>query len=148
MESFSIFNNQATSTSNLNIPVSELANNSNNSNPNPTLPSHHDILTIFKLSESSIQLWKSKYQNKSISYKLCIIDFKRKDSELEAKHDDVSSNIQEYVNDNSKVEIAVLNEDQCKFDNQEQFGHIFNPNEYVFLKATIDDMNKWVSDVC
>lgn len=142
MENFSIFNkNQATSNS---LQTSETANQLSNSNNN-TVPitMHHDILTIFKLSESSLQLWKSKYQNKSISYKLCIIDYKRKDSEI--AHNDVSSNISEYVDNNSKVEIAVLNEDECKFRNQDQFGHIYNPNEYVFLKATIDDLTKWVS---
>lgn len=150
MENFSIFaSNQATSSAASNLPISELVNQSSNSNPiGVQLPphQHHDILSIFKLSETSLQVWKSKYQNRPISYKLCIIDFKRKDSELEARHqEEVSSNIAEYVNNNLKVEIAVLNEDECKFKNQETFGHIYDANEYVFLKASIDDMSKWVS---
>lgn len=151
MENFSIFaSQQASSSASGNLPISELVNHSSNSNPigvqSPPPHQHHDILTIFKLSESSLQVWKSKYQNRPISYKLCIIDFKRKDSEFEARHqDEVSSNISEYVNSNLKVEIAVLNEDECKFKNQETFGHIYDANEYVFLKASIDDMSKWVS---
>lgn len=151
MENFSIFaSNQATSSTTSSLPISELVNQSSNSNGVQPLPhQHHEILTIFKLSESSLQVWKSKYQNRAISYKLCIIDFKRKDSELEARHqDEVSSNISEYVNSNLKVEIAVLNENECKFKSQETFGHIYSANEYVFLKASIDDMSKWVSSIC
>lgn len=134
-------------TANLNVPISDLGNQSNSNPVGSPQPHHHDILAIFKLSGSSLQVWKSKHLNKTISYRLCIIDFRRKDSEIEAKHDDVSSNISEYVNNNSKVEIAVLSEDGCKFKNQEQFGQVFNPNDYVFLKATIDDISKWVSEV-
>jgi hypothetical protein len=149
METFSFFTGQATTSNNNqnsnNLQITEQVNQSSNSNNPIVAHQHHDILTIFKITESSLQVWKSKYQNKSISYKLCIIDFKRKDSELEAKQDDLSSNLSEYVNSNSKVEIAVLNEDDCKFKNQETFGHVFNTHEYVFLKATIDDMSKWVS---
>lgn len=145
MENFSVFNNQATtSNSTVQTPISEQVGNQSGIN-SCAIGHHHDILTIFKLSEASLQVWKSKYQNKAIAFKLHIIDFKRKDSELEAKQDDVSSNISEYVDSNSKVEIAILNENDCKFRNQEQFGHVFKSNEYVFLKATIDDMSKWVS---
>jgi len=149
MENFNVFNkNPQTSTyesmDTIQVTNNELVNQSGSNSNHAPIHSHQDILTIFKLTESSIQVWKSKFQNKPISYKLCIIDFKRKDSELEAKNqDDVSSNISEYVNGNSKVEIAILNEDDCKFKNQEQFGHIFNPKEYVFLKASIDDISKW-----
>lgn len=148
MENFTFFKGQA-STSNepiVQLPVSELVNQSSNSNT-PTQFVHHDILTIFSITDSSLQVWKTKYQNKSISFKLCIIDYKRKDSEFEAKQDDISSNISEYVNGNSKVEIAILNENDCKFKNQEQFGHVYDPKDYVFLKATIDDMSKWVSNI-
>ena len=111
------------------------------SNHHLNVKQYHDILTIFKLSDASLQVWNSKYQDKLISFKLNLIDYKRKNSREidECKHKE--------TNNLDKVEIAILNEDNCKFKNQEQYGHTFNSKELVFLKATIDDINKWVSSL-
>ena len=150
MDSHEFFNTGSTSNAMINnsgLAIFDLASTCP-SNGQPSSTFHlapMDTLTILKLYGNSLQIWKHKYAGRSISYKLCLVDIKRKDSEVECKLDDASSNFSEYVNHSSNVQIAVLNENECRFQNQEQFGRRFDPTEYVYLKAKIDDIHKWVS---
>lgn len=150
MDSTGLFNSGNTSNQIVNnngLALFDIANSCHSSGQ-PASIAHlapMDTITILKLYGNSLQIWKHKYAGRPISYKLCLVDIKRKDSEVELKLDDASSNFSEYVNHSSSVQIAVLNETECRFQNQEQFGRRFDPSEYVFLKAKIDDIHKWVS---
>ncbi|RWS07450.1 glycerophosphocholine phosphodiesterase GPCPD1-like protein [Dinothrombium tinctorium] len=101
----------------------------------------------FKISENSFTIWKRKYKERIYSYKLHCIDLQRRDSEMTAlgldeNQDSTNITDNEQSGQSQPIEICALNDKEYCFTKQEQFGRVYNPNEYVMLRTQIADPSK------
>ena len=62
----------------------------------------------------------------------------RRDSEIGMDHfnGQESSNMNDIVQDSSAIKISVLKDGLCTPRSQEQFGHLYDPNEFVLFQSS------------
>ena len=100
-------------------------------------PSSKDAVIQLKVYNAPIDFWKRRYKDRPIWYKISPINMLRRDSEIAMDHYDgqESSNMNDIVEDSSVVRISVLKDGLCTPRSQEQFGHLYDPNEFVLFQT-------------
>lgn len=106
-----------------------------------------ETVVQLKMVNSPVTFWKRRFKDRPFRYRISPMDMSRRDSEavLENYDGQESSNINDIVQDTSSIKIACLADGQSKLTNQEQFGHIYNADEYVFFSTNVVDPELMVS---
>ncbi|XP_013781830.1 glycerophosphocholine phosphodiesterase GPCPD1-like [Limulus polyphemus] len=96
-----------------------------------------ETVVQLKLYNNSITIWKGKYRNVSFSVHVSPVDLGKRESEVNIhREDSEQESHMEFGRSNWPViEIAVMNDAECIFHDQEQFGHLYNSEEYVVFQA-------------
>lgn len=84
-----------------------------------------------------MDFWKRRYKDTIFRFKVSSIDMEKRSNynfESVTMNDD-SSNINDHITDSNLIKISILKDGVCDFKDQEQFGHLFNPDEFVILST-------------
>lgn len=99
----------------------------------------HETIVQLKLYNMPVQIWKRKYAGKHFRLKMTAIDLRRHDSESAMDEDSTNE-----VNDTSPTgltwpitELAVMNDSECEFTLQSQFGRVTKPDESVVFQVQV-----------
>ncbi|KAJ4441238.1 hypothetical protein ANN_11089 [Periplaneta americana] len=103
-----------------------------------------ETVVQFKLVEDAIQLWKQKFQGREVYVKLTPMLLSRKKTFPEFTP---SSDVFEESMDTQDVaepldrwpitEISVMNKDEWEFRLQDQFGHVYNPEDCIIFNVSM-----------
>lgn len=100
-----------------------------------------ETLIQLKFSNNPIQIWKHRYADKKYRIKVTGIDLHRHDSETALDEESTEDNSEIPAKSWPIVEIAVMNENECEFTLQNQFGRVYMPDEFVMFQAQVLAMN-------
>ena len=92
-----------------------------------------------KFYNSPVDFWKRRFKDRDFWFKVSSVDMRRRNSEvigLESFDGHESSNINDHIQDQSPVKIAVLKSGMCVPRVQEQFGHKYDPDEFVLFTTS------------
>ena len=110
--------------------------------PHLPTPTSRDTVIQLKFYNRPVDFWKRRFKDRDFWYKVSAVDMQRRDSEaatIESFDGHESSNINDHIQDQSPVKIAVLKHGMCVPRSQEQFGHKYDPEEFVlFSTAPVD----------
>ncbi len=81
----------------------------------------------FKLYNNSIDIWEVK-NIKSFRFRLSLNGLNKSNNESNGKN----------------IQISVLNEEHHEFVSQEEFGHLYDPKEFVLLTTNTTNLEKVV----
>jgi hypothetical protein len=95
----------------------------------------------FKFYQNWITFWKRRHKTKAFRYKIFRFDIKEKESE-NTNESDLNEETTESIADSNLIQISVLNQTECKFKEQELFGHIFDANEFVLIRSKVKELDK------
>jgi hypothetical protein len=97
-----------------------------------------DTIIQLKFYNRPVDFWKRRYKDREFWYKVSAVDMHRRESETLDFDGHESSNITDHIQE-SLLKIAVLKEGQCLTRPQEQFGHKYDPDEFVmFVTSPVD----------
>jgi len=114
-------------------------NNSGSAHVNMTNSTTRDTVIQLKFYNRPVDFWKRRFKDRDFWYKIAVVDMKRRDSEvnpIESFDGHESSNINDHIQDQSPVKIAVLKSGMCVPRCQEQFGHKYDPEDFVFFTTS------------
>lgn len=115
-----------------------------------------EVVVQFKMNRNPIQIWKTRYQDRTISFKMSPVDISasRKESTItvvadeDSSHDHHDQNSTTLMGDLIQtwpvIEVAALNESEHEFHRQGQFGHVYHPDEYLILQAQMLHVDRTV----
>ena len=106
-----------------------------------------DTIIQLKMYNKPVDFWKRRYKDRPFRLKISSIDMDKRNSEslCEMFDGQESSNINDCLNDNSVIRIAIMKDGACTSTIQEQFGHLFDSEEFVQFTTTPVDQEKMVS---
>ncbi|XP_053988445.1 glycerophosphocholine phosphodiesterase GPCPD1-like isoform X2 [Hylaeus volcanicus] len=99
----------------------------------------------FKIFNNPIKLWKNRLQNKKVYIKMTPVNLVRHNSlELqqfggENVDDSLSMDTQDVVDQPafSITEIAVMNDDEARYKIQEQFGRVYDEDDFIIFNVAV-----------
>ncbi|CAL1285585.1 unnamed protein product [Larinioides sclopetarius] len=102
-----------------------------------------ETIVQLKMFNSPVTIWKRRYREKPISIHVSTIDITRKDSVAEIIGMEEDSTLNEAVVNRGWpiVEVAQMNDTHCQFAPQNQFGIVYEPNEYVIFQVQVLNPN-------
>ncbi|GBL93344.1 Glycerophosphocholine phosphodiesterase GPCPD1 [Araneus ventricosus] len=102
-----------------------------------------ETIVQLKMFNSPVTIWKRRYREKPISIRVSTIDITRKDSVNEIMGMEEDSTLNEVVVNHGWpiVEVAQMNDTNCQFAPQNQFGIMYDPNEYVIFQVQVLNPN-------
>lgn len=100
-----------------------------------------ETLIQLKFYNNPIQIWKRRYADKKFRIKVTTIDLRRHDSESILDEESTEDITEIQTKSWPIVEVAVMNESECEFTLQNQFGRVYLPDEFMVFQAQILAMN-------
>lgn len=93
-----------------------------------------ETVVQLKLFNNPVTIWKRRYRDKKISVHVSTIDITRKEADALGIEDD-STSPEGHQASWPIVEVAQMNDVNWQFAQQNQFGIIYDPTEYVIFQA-------------
>jgi hypothetical protein len=109
--------------------------------PHLPAPNRRDTVIQLKLHNRAVDFWKRRYKDQSFAVKISPVSLRGEqgDGTPDIIDGQESSNINDHLQDGSIIKISILNDHQSSPRPQEQFGHRYDPDEFViFITEPID----------
>lgn len=91
-----------------------------------------------KFYNNPIQIWKRRYANSQFHIKVTPVDLERRDSAYMMEEDSTEDDHNEHLKHSIVwpfVEVSVMNEEECEFKSQDQFGRVYFPDNFITFNA-------------
>lgn len=101
-----------------------------------------ESIVQFKFFKNPFML-KDRVRNKRFYIKITPINMRTTESAGPVADDSISNDTRDNTSDqlaHAFVEVATLNREHCLFETQEQFGRIYEPDDYLIFNCTVSEL--------